>query len=114
MKTYKNKQWTGTCFYLNKSCKILCIPGKSGYRLESIFSAPRGDSFSGGIMPKVMVIDDEKDTVSVVAMRLEATGYQAITAYDGPTGLKLAMEQKPKLIDRELQDHIIARTKHRK
>ncbi|MCX5712257.1 MAG: response regulator [Candidatus Omnitrophica bacterium] len=47
---------------------------------------------------KILIIDDEKDAVSGVAMRLEATGYQVIGAYNGPDGLKLAMEQKPRLI----------------
>ena len=50
------------------------------------------------MLKKILIIDDEKDVVSVVSVRLGAAGYQAIPAYSGLEGIKLAIEQKPKLI----------------
>ncbi|MFA6350234.1 MAG: response regulator [Candidatus Omnitrophota bacterium] len=47
---------------------------------------------------KILIIDDEKDAVDFVACRLEASGYQVVSAYDGADGLKKAVDQKPNLI----------------
>ena len=47
---------------------------------------------------KILLVDDEKDMVETVAMRLEANGYQVIKAYDGSEGLEKAKKEKPDLI----------------
>lgn len=47
---------------------------------------------------KILIVDDETDLVELVKMRLEASGYDVITAYDGVAGLKKAREGKPDLI----------------
>ena len=39
---------------------------------------------------KILVVDDELDIVSMLKMRLEASGYEVITASDGNTGYNLA------------------------
>jgi DNA-binding response OmpR family regulator len=49
-------------------------------------------------MPKILVVDDEAQLVSVVQMRLEANGYDVITAGDGEEGLKKAKAENPDLI----------------
>jgi len=51
------------------------------------------------IMPeRILLIDDEKDLVKLVVIRLEAAGYEVITAYGGQEGLDKAKIEKPNLI----------------
>lgn len=47
---------------------------------------------------KILVVDDEEDILSLVKMRLEANGYEVITAQDGQEGLNIAKSAKPDLI----------------
>ena len=41
---------------------------------------------------KVLLVDDEEELVLAVRARLEANGYEVLTAYDGEEGLKKARE----------------------
>jgi CheY-like chemotaxis protein len=48
---------------------------------------------------KVLIVDDEKDLVEMLAMRLEADGrYQVGKAFDGEQALKAAAELEPDVI----------------
>jgi DNA-binding response OmpR family regulator len=47
---------------------------------------------------KLLIVEDEKDLVEMVKFRLEASGYEATTAYDGQEGLDKAHKEKPDLI----------------
>lgn len=47
---------------------------------------------------KILVVDDEKDLVETVIFRLQASGYEVISAYDGQEGLDKAKKEKPDLI----------------
>ena len=47
---------------------------------------------------KILIIEDEVELVEMVKMRLEASGYDVITAYDGKAGLEKAREEKPDII----------------
>ncbi|MCJ7840199.1 response regulator transcription factor [Lederbergia sp. NSJ-179] len=49
-------------------------------------------------MEKVLVIDDEPSIVTLLQFNLEKAGFSVITAGDGNSGLKKAMEEKPSLI----------------
>ena len=49
-------------------------------------------------MEKVLVVDDEPSIVTLLRFNLEKAGYIVITADDGKTGLKMAMEESPDLI----------------
>jgi CheY-like chemotaxis protein len=50
-------------------------------------------------MPKkILVVDDNKDIVRLIASRLEANKYDVITAFDGLRVGALAMKEKPDLI----------------
>lgn len=49
-------------------------------------------------MAKILVIDDETQLVDMVQMRLEAAGYDVITANDGQAGLEKAKSEEPDLI----------------
>lgn len=47
---------------------------------------------------KILVVDDEKDLVDLVKIRLEANKYEVVTAYNGKEGIKKAKDDKPDLI----------------
>ena len=47
---------------------------------------------------KILIVDDEKNIVDILSFNLGREGYDTVEAYDGPTGLKLALEENPDLI----------------
>lgn len=47
---------------------------------------------------RILLVDDEKELVQTVTMRLEANGYEVIPAYDGKEALDKAKKEKPDLI----------------
>ncbi len=49
-------------------------------------------------MAKILLVDDEIQLLSMVQMRLEANGYDIITANDGEEGLEKAKSENPDLI----------------
>lgn len=51
------------------------------------------------ISPKrILLVDDEKDLVELVSRRLQAAGYEVVSAYDGREALDQVNRQKPDLI----------------
>ncbi|MFC2085174.1 PleD family two-component system response regulator [Bacteroidota bacterium] len=49
-------------------------------------------------MKSVLIVDDQPDNVFILKERLKKEGFDTITAYDGPSCLKLALENQPDLI----------------
>ncbi|MDI6758203.1 MAG: response regulator [Candidatus Omnitrophota bacterium] len=47
---------------------------------------------------KILIIEDEKDLIETVTLRLEANDYEVISAGDGLEGLDKAKKEKPDLI----------------
>ena len=47
---------------------------------------------------KILLVEDEKDLVETVTLRLEAAGYKIMPAYDGREGFEKAKREKPDLI----------------
>jgi len=47
---------------------------------------------------RILIIDDEVQLVDMVKMRLEASGYEVIVAYDGQEGFEKARKERPDLI----------------
>ena len=47
---------------------------------------------------KILVVDDTKDILLVVARRLESWGYEPLTAESGEEGLRVAEEHIPDLV----------------
>ena len=47
---------------------------------------------------KLLIVDDEKDTLKLVSLMLERQGYEVVSALDGPTALELVKSEKPDLI----------------
>jgi CheY-like chemotaxis protein len=49
-------------------------------------------------MAKILVVDDNIATVSLLESMLQIAGYEVIFAYDGPTGIQKAQAEKPTLV----------------
>ena len=49
-------------------------------------------------MPKILVVDDEKNILELVRFNLEREGYEVLTSLDGARGLELARSENPDLI----------------
>lgn len=47
---------------------------------------------------RILVVDDESQLVDMIKIRLEANGYDVITAYDGQAALDKARKEIPDLI----------------
>lgn len=47
---------------------------------------------------RILVVDDDRALVQSVSDLLESAGYEILTAYDGESGLKQAMTEKPDLM----------------
>ena len=47
---------------------------------------------------RILIVDDEADLVEVLALRLEANGYEVLRASDGQEGMDKARSEKPDLI----------------
>lgn len=47
---------------------------------------------------KILIIEDEKDILELIAFNLECSGYEVLKASDGEVGLKLAKQTIPDLI----------------
>ena len=46
----------------------------------------------------ILIVEDEQNIVDILSFNLGREGYDTLEAYDGPTGLQLALEQNPDLI----------------
>ncbi|OGP91208.1 MAG: hypothetical protein A2156_02810 [Deltaproteobacteria bacterium RBG_16_48_10] len=47
---------------------------------------------------KILIVDDERDIVKAVMIRLQISGYEVVTAFDGAQGVFMAHKEKPDLI----------------
>ena len=47
---------------------------------------------------KILIVDDDRKTVSSIKLYLEHDGYETLVAYDGQEAMRQAREQKPDLI----------------
>ncbi len=47
---------------------------------------------------KILIVEDEQSIVDILSFILTKEGYDTLEAYDGPTGLQLALEQNPDLV----------------
>ncbi len=50
------------------------------------------------VKKRILVVDDEAQMVDMIKMRLEANGYEVISAYDGQEALEVAKSENPDLI----------------
>lgn len=47
---------------------------------------------------RILLVEDEKDMMETVRLRLEANGYEVISAYDGKEGLEKMRQELPDLL----------------
>ncbi len=47
---------------------------------------------------KILIVDDERDIVKALVIRLQGAGYEVVTAFDGAQGVFMAHKEKPDLI----------------
>ena len=50
------------------------------------------------MVPRILIVDDEKDIVDLVAYNFEKEGYEVLKAFDGEKALSLVRSKKPNLI----------------
>jgi CheY-like chemotaxis protein len=51
-----------------------------------------------GQKKRILIVDDERDIVKVLMIRLQSSGYEVTTAFDGAQGVFMAHKEKPDLI----------------
>lgn len=49
-------------------------------------------------MKRILVVDDQPDNVFILEDRLKREGFETVTAYDGPSCIKIAKDEEPDLI----------------
>ncbi len=47
---------------------------------------------------KILIVDDERDIVKALTIRLQSKGYRTVVAFDGAQGIFMAHKEKPHLI----------------
>lgn len=47
---------------------------------------------------KILIVDDERDIVKALTIRLQSKGYRTVVAFDGVQGIFMAHKEKPNLI----------------
>jgi len=52
---------------------------------------------------KILVVDDERDIVKALMIRLQSNGYDVIAAFDGAQGLFMANKEIPDLVILDIQ-----------
>ncbi len=65
---------------------------------EGVRHAPAVPATQPSVRRKVLVVDDEKDIVELIAYNLGRNGYEALVAYDGNEALQIARKDIPDLI----------------
>lgn len=51
-----------------------------------------------GQKKKILIVDDERDIVKALMIRLQGAGYEVVTAFDGAQAIFVAHKEKPDLI----------------
>ena len=65
---------------------------------QTVVIAEESTMKSATRIAKVLIVDDEPDTVDVVSRMLEGNGFEVARAYDGDQALELAYRLKPALV----------------
>ncbi len=47
---------------------------------------------------RILIVDDERDIVKALTIRLQRAGYGVVTAFDGAQGIFMAHKEKPDLV----------------
>ena len=49
-------------------------------------------------MKKVLIVDDEHLIIKIIQFKLESSGFEVISAFDGVNGLQMAIKESPDII----------------
>lgn len=49
-------------------------------------------------MPKILIVDDDPDITAAVTLFLECKGYEVVSAFDQPSGMKAVERENPDLL----------------
>jgi CheY-like chemotaxis protein len=76
------------------------MSGKMSFPTTPIAEVPMSELFNGNqpYRPMVLVVDDECSIADTLAEILKRSGYQAKTAYDGPSALEIALLTPPDVL----------------
>ena len=58
----------------------------------------RGNREDMGQTKRILIVDDERDIVKALTIRLQRAGYEVVSAFDGAQGIFMAHKEKPDLI----------------
>ena len=56
------------------------------------------EKMSAAPKKKILIVDDERDIVKALMIRLQANGYGVVSAFDGAQGIFMAHKENPDLI----------------
>jgi len=51
-----------------------------------------------GQKKRILIVDDERDIIKALMIRLQGAGYDVVTAFDGAQGVFMAHKERPDLI----------------
>jgi DNA-binding response OmpR family regulator len=51
-----------------------------------------------GQKKRILIVDDERDILKALTIRLQKAGYEVVTAFDGAQGIFMAHKEQPDLI----------------
>jgi DNA-binding response OmpR family regulator len=51
-----------------------------------------------GQKKRILIVDDERDIVKALTIRLQRAGYEVVTAFDGAQGIFMAHKENPDLV----------------
>jgi len=59
---------------------------------------PIAPSTATSVPKRVLVVDDDRDLVATLSLRLQRAGYSVLAAHDGQAGLATALRDKPEVV----------------
>jgi PAS domain S-box-containing protein len=76
----------------------ICIPGTAVHETPVAAPAAAAEPGAAGPRGRIMVVDDNRDAASSLAMVLRSSGHTVMTAYSGEEALELLEREKPDAI----------------
>ena len=62
---------------------------------------------------KILIVDDERDIVKALTIRLQTNGYNVVAAFDGAQGVFMANKEIPDLVVLDIrmpEDHLFSKS----
>jgi DNA-binding response OmpR family regulator len=73
----------------------ISLPGEEKTEIVEMLRGENGDM---GQKKRILIVDDERDIVKALTIRLNRAGYEVVTAFDGAQGIFMAHKERPDLI----------------